>query len=140
MCIISPFPQAMSQRLRSDNDDDGNIYRPTLGPYRGAQPAFHQEHPVIFDHKSSAPMKAAGLLSGALTSEKGLLGTWGSESYNRGMTRLIVYGDAKTGKPSSWMLLEWAPSGKKQPNTNTELYEWKRVPTAKAALAKKRIL
>jgi hypothetical protein len=118
------------------NDDDGNTYRETLGPYRGNQPAFHNSHPVIFDQESTPPMKRIGILSGALTPEKGIVGTLGSESHHHGKTRLIIYGDSKTGEPSSWTLLEWVPSGKKQPNTNIELYEWRRAPNAKAALAK----
>jgi hypothetical protein len=64
---------AANKRDSINKDDEGNDFRDLLGPYRGTkQVSLHNEHPVIFDQESAAPMVGPGLLSGALTSDKGI--------------------------------------------------------------------
>ena len=136
MCAVNPkLPSGISSYPYIDNDG-GNFLRETFGEYRGAQPSFYSNHPVIFTHESSAPDKLLHFISGALTSGKGIGGTATSLSFLHGQTRLVVYGDPKTGKPSSWTLLEWTGTGKKYPETDTEVYGWRRVSNAKTALSK----
>ena len=118
------------------DDDADNTYRDELGPYRGNHPALLSDSPVIFDQESTPPNPTIGLLAGSLTPDKGFWGTHLSQSHHLGKTRLVIYGDPKTGKPSSWTLFEWVGSGKKQPETNTEIYAWRRIPNAKMALSR----
>ena len=121
--------------LRPYTDDDaGNTLRDELGPYRGNYPALLGRRPVIFDQESTPPHPNIGLLAGSLTPNKGIWGTDRSQSHHLGKTRLVIYGDPVTGKPSSWTLFEWVGSGKKQPNTNIEIHEWRRIPNAEMAL------
>ena len=134
--MMRPCQEVVEEMARA-NDDEGNIYRDRLGPYRGVQPAFYRNHPVIFDQESTSLHPRARFLGGSLTHGKGILGTIFSGSFQQGKNRLIIYGDPKTGKPSSWTLYEWLGSGKFWPETNTELYEWKRLPNAQAALTQR---
>jgi hypothetical protein len=127
-------PESIQTRI---DDDEGNVLRDTLGPYRGNNPALYSDQPAIFDQESTPPQPGLHFLGGALTENKGAWGTILSRSFQQGKTRLIIYGDPKTGKPSSWTLFEWVGSGRKWPATNTEIYEWRRAPNAKAALGKK---
>jgi hypothetical protein len=133
MCSGSPAPTVHKPYV---SDDEGNVYREILGPYRGSQPAFFNNDSPIFQQDSTTPLKGMGLLTGALSSH-GALGTLGAGSFLHGTTQLIVYGDQKTGKPSSWSLFEWLPNGKEEPNSGAKLYEWKRSPNARSALATK---
>lgn len=128
---------AANKRDAVNKDDEGNDFRDSLGPYRGTkQVSLHNNHPVIFDQESAPPMVGPATLLGAFTPDKGIAGTRSSKSYEHGKTRLVIYGDAKTGKPSSWTVLEWLPTGKTNPNTGIEVYDWKQLPNAKAALNK----
>ena len=114
-----------------------NLLHSSLGPYRGAQPAFHNPDPVIFTHESKAPNSVLHLLSGALTPNKGILGTLGSKSHEYGKIQLVVYGNPKTRKPSSWEVFEWVETNKKHGETDAHVYAWKRLPTVKRALDNK---
>lgn len=133
---VTPANKASSQFGQKTVSDDGNLFREELGPYRGNELAFYKADPVIFDQNSTAPHPGISILSGALTPDKGIGGTLLSGSHLNGKTRLVIYGNPKTGKPSSWTLLEWTGTGEYQHDTGSEKYEWRRIPNAKAALSK----
>lgn len=125
------------QILNPQSDDYQNEYMELMGSYRGGrEDRYHsvrKPSKVIFEYESDAPNPGVHALSGALTPDKGILGTIGSRSHQQGKTKLQVFGDAATGEVQSWTLWEWVGTGKNYPDTDAERYGWKRVPNAGAA-------
>ncbi|MDR1396777.1 MAG: PAAR domain-containing protein [Desulfarculales bacterium] len=116
------------------DDDEGNLYRDELGIYLGSQPALTSKSSIIFENKPGFEAfgnNPSAYVLGGLTPNKGLAGSLNDAA--KGVTYLVVYGDPKTGKPSSWRLYEYRGTGKYAPDTKIEIYKFFLVPNVREA-------
>ena len=124
--------QRMQQQLRQPADREA-LTRTQLGPYMGNSPGYYRDDPVIFTNEVESPHRHLQMLSAFLTPNGGAAAGWGSGAQDRGKTRMIVRGDPYTGEASSWTMHQWAGSGEKMPNLDTETNNWQRLPTVESA-------
>lgn len=105
-----------------------------LGGYRGSKTTIQANDPVIFQHTIETPNTGIQTVAGALTPEHGLGGTINTRSSEKGSMQITVYGNPKTGEPSSWVMHEWKETGRPYGNSPSPEYGWVRVPTERAAV------
>ncbi len=135
MCM--PFMEQPPSNYPTINDDEGSLYRDELGVYRGSQPGLYSNNPVIFENRPGYEAfgnNPLAYVQGGLTENKGVVGSFGDAA--KGATHLVVYGDPKTGRPSSWTLYEWKGTGKNWPELKAEIYKWVPVPNVREAQSK----
>ena len=77
-------------------------------------------------------------MGSVLNASDGTLGSGSSGEPVRGMLKLVVYGDKKTMTPSSWELYEWANTWTKRPDTQTDIYDWRKIEDFHGATSKDR--